>query len=157
MCSTFLFSFDARKTEVDDGTHWSDTSLLNQRAYFKFLPPTPWHKRQSVTGTSFSSHSYSPSRESLTSNPERHELASYPDHEAHSFSAQSSYSPSMSMSVSSHNANNVQSQPNAMGAQLELYPVEDRDQAVYRCRVDFLLSPTKNTIINFTVISEYYI
>ena len=41
------------------------------------------------------------------------------------------------------------------GAHLELFPVQDRDEAIYRCRVDFLLSPTKNTIANFTVISEY--
>ena len=41
------------------------------------------------------------------------------------------------------------------GAHLELFPVQDRDEATYRCRVDFLLSPTKNTIVNFTVISEY--
>ncbi|XP_068208272.1 protein turtle homolog B-like isoform X2 [Palaemon carinicauda] len=40
----------------------------------------------------------------------------------------------------------------APGAHLEIYPVQDRDQARYRCRVDYLLSPTKNTIINFTVI-----
>ncbi|KAK8402382.1 hypothetical protein O3P69_000656 [Scylla paramamosain] len=38
------------------------------------------------------------------------------------------------------------------GAHLELFPVQDRDEAIYRCRVDFLLSPTKNTIVNFTVI-----
>ncbi|KAK7085231.1 hypothetical protein SK128_026178, partial [Halocaridina rubra] len=40
----------------------------------------------------------------------------------------------------------------APGAHLEIFPVLDRDQATYRCRVDYLLSPTKNTIINFTVI-----
>lgn len=40
----------------------------------------------------------------------------------------------------------------APGAHLELFPVQDRDEATYRCRVDFLLSPTKNTIVNFTVI-----
>ncbi|XP_068208506.1 uncharacterized protein [Palaemon carinicauda] len=38
------------------------------------------------------------------------------------------------------------------GAYLEIYPVQDRDEAKYRCRVDYLLSPTKNTIINFTVV-----
>ena len=43
----------------------------------------------------------------------------------------------------------------AMGAQLELYPVDMSDEGIFRCRVDFWLSPTKNTIINFTVISEY--
>ncbi|KAK4300772.1 hypothetical protein Pmani_027046 [Petrolisthes manimaculis] len=41
----------------------------------------------------------------------------------------------------------------APGAHLELFPVQDRDEATYRCRVDFLLSPTKNTIVNFTVIT----
>ncbi|XP_071524793.1 uncharacterized protein [Panulirus ornatus] len=40
----------------------------------------------------------------------------------------------------------------APGAHLELFPVQDRDEATYRCRVDFFLSPTKNTIVNFTVI-----
>ncbi|KAK7081540.1 hypothetical protein SK128_021190 [Halocaridina rubra] len=40
------------------------------------------------------------------------------------------------------------------GAHLEIYPVQDRDQAIYRCRVDYLLSPTKNTIVNFTVVSK---
>ncbi|XP_069979290.1 nephrin-like isoform X2 [Penaeus vannamei] len=38
------------------------------------------------------------------------------------------------------------------GAFLEVFPVQDRDQAIYRCRVDYLLSPTKNTIVNFTVV-----
>ncbi|XP_045133861.1 nephrin-like isoform X2 [Portunus trituberculatus] len=42
--------------------------------------------------------------------------------------------------------------PSAPGAHLELFPVKDSDQESYRCRVDYLLSPTKNTIINFTVI-----
>lgn len=44
--------------------------------------------------------------------------------------------------------------PSAPGAHLELFPVKDSDQESYRCRVDYLLSPTKNTIVNFTVISE---
>ena len=44
--------------------------------------------------------------------------------------------------------------PSAPGAHLELFPVKDSDQDSYRCRVDYLLSPTKNTIVNFTVISE---
>ncbi|KAK7074662.1 hypothetical protein SK128_011972 [Halocaridina rubra] len=38
------------------------------------------------------------------------------------------------------------------GAHLELEPTLDRDQAFYRCRVDFKISTTKNTIVNFTVI-----
>ncbi|CAL4059487.1 unnamed protein product, partial [Meganyctiphanes norvegica] len=38
------------------------------------------------------------------------------------------------------------------GAHLEVYPVHDRDQGVYRCRVDYLITPTKNTIVNFTVV-----
>ena len=41
------------------------------------------------------------------------------------------------------------------GAFLELKHVEENDQAFYRCRVDFLLSPTRNTIVNFTVVSKY--
>ncbi|XP_064078282.1 LOW QUALITY PROTEIN: nephrin-like [Macrobrachium nipponense] len=83
---TPIYSFDARGSSIEKGKHWSDEMLLEQRAYFKFLPGNSW-------GSSA-----------------------------------------------------------APGAHLEIYPVQDRDQARYRCRVDYLLSPTKNTIINFTVI-----
>ncbi|XP_042217603.1 nephrin-like [Homarus americanus] len=49
-------------------------------------------------------------------------------------------------------SSNTWSGSTAPGAHLELFPVQDRDQATYRCRVDYQLSPTKNTIVNFTVI-----
>ena len=41
------------------------------------------------------------------------------------------------------------------GAYLELNQIQENDEAIYRCRVDFLLSPTRNTIVNFTVVSKY--
>ena len=40
------------------------------------------------------------------------------------------------------------------GAYLELTPALKGDEAIYRCRVDFLLSPTRNTLVNFTVVSK---
>ena len=117
---------------MDDGTHWSDTRLLKQRAYFQFLPSTPWHNKQQKVFTSGGPIS---------------------DHN----SGANSFSPSLTMSSTSYSSfmASPSASNNNMGAQLELYPVEDGDQAIYRCRVDFLLSPTKNTIINFTVISKY--
>ena len=39
-------------------------------------------------------------------------------------------------------------------AALRLRGLEPADQAVYRCRVDFSFSPTRNQRLNLTVISE---
>ncbi|XP_068208650.1 uncharacterized protein [Palaemon carinicauda] len=83
---TPIYSFDARGTSIEKGTHWVDTGLLQKRAYFQLSQTNGW-----ISNSKF-------------------------------------------------------------GAHLEIQPVKDKDQAVYRCRVDYLLSPTKNTIINFTVI-----
>ncbi|XP_050731413.1 hemicentin-1-like isoform X2 [Eriocheir sinensis] len=83
---TPIYSFDSRGKTVEEGKHWHDDAVLEQRAYFHLLPGSTWGG------------------------------------------------------------------PSAPGAHLELFPVLDSDQESYRCRVDYLLSPTKNTIVNFTVI-----
>ncbi|KAL7644491.1 UNVERIFIED_CONTAM: hypothetical protein RMT77_005323 [Armadillidium vulgare] len=40
----------------------------------------------------------------------------------------------------------------SLGAYLELYPVRIGDGGIFRCRVDFLHSPTRNTVVTFTVV-----
>ncbi|KAK7085394.1 hypothetical protein SK128_024100, partial [Halocaridina rubra] len=42
----------------------------------------------------------------------------------------------------------------SFGAYLELNPILESDQAICCCRVDYKFSQTKNTIVNFTVISR---
>ena len=55
---------------------------------------------------------------------------------------------------SSLDRSRVQFQPDAHPAHLRVTAVERADQRLYRCRVDFLHSPTRNSRVNLTVIGE---
>ena len=48
----------------------------------------------------------------------------------------------------------AQFRPEAFPALLRVHDVEAADAGVYRCRVDFNEAPTRNTLINLTVIGK---
>lgn len=64
-----------------------------------------------------------------------------------------SYSQGYGEAIGGSRGEGGRAQEEAVG--LMVRDVERNDSAVYRCRVDFLLTQTRNTRVNLTVVGEY--